>query len=97
MSETSDKRIVKNTFFVYLRLFVVTVISLVSTRFVLQALGASDFGLYNIVGSKSTVFNRKEKNGTDTNIRPRTAFIKKLTRIPQPLQAGDELCKALPG
>ena len=24
-------------------------------------------------------------------------FIKKLTRIPQPLQAGDELCKALPG
>ena len=23
-------------------------------------------------------------------------FIKKLTRIPQPLQAGDELCRALP-
>ena len=57
MSETSDKRIVKNTFFVYLRLFVVTVISLVSTRFVLQALGASDFGLYNIVGSIRTMLN----------------------------------------
>ena len=57
MSETSDKRIVKNTFFVYLRLFVVTVISLVSTRFVLQALGASDFGLYNIVGSIITMLN----------------------------------------
>ena len=37
-------------------------------------------------------------DGSVTKIsqQPVDDFIKKLTRIPQPLQAGDELCKALP-
>ena len=48
---TDNKRIAKNTVIVYIRLVVVTLIGLLSSRFVLQALGVSDYGLYNVVGS----------------------------------------------
>ena len=47
----SNKQIVKNTGFVYLRLIISTFIGLISSRFVLRALGVSDYGLYNIVGA----------------------------------------------
>ena len=40
----------RNMFFVYFRLLFVTVIGLVTTRLVFQALGQSDYGLYNVVG-----------------------------------------------
>ena len=42
-------RLVKNTFFLYLRMFFLMFISLFTTRIVLNALGASDFGIYNVV------------------------------------------------
>ena len=52
-----NKRIVKNTAIVYARLVVTTLIGLASSRFVLKALGASDFGLYNVVGSIVVIFS----------------------------------------
>lgn len=52
-----NKRIVKNTAVVYTRLVITTLLGLVSSRFVLKALGASDFGLYNVVGSIVVIFS----------------------------------------
>lgn len=48
--QNNNKRIAKNTVIIYLQLFVSMAVSLVSSRLVLQTLGASDYGLYNVVG-----------------------------------------------
>lgn len=46
-----------NTIILYIRLFVVSVSGLLSTRYALQALGESDFGLFGIIGSIITFMN----------------------------------------
>lgn len=43
-------RIIKNTFYLYFRLFITLVVSLWTTRIVLTALGIDNFGIYNVVG-----------------------------------------------
>lgn len=50
MSQISNKRIVKNTGFLYLRLLVLLFVSLYTSRIVLENLGVTDFGIYNVVG-----------------------------------------------
>ncbi|WP_150452008.1 lipopolysaccharide biosynthesis protein [Arenibacter lacus] len=47
---SANKTIVKNSLVLYIRLIIVSIIGLLSSRFILQALGASDFGLYSVVG-----------------------------------------------
>ena len=47
---SNNARIYKNTAFLYIRMFVMMIISLFSSRIVLQALGKSDYGLYSVVG-----------------------------------------------
>lgn len=51
MKQTSEqnKTIAKNTFYLYLRLIVSMVISLYTSRAILEALGVEDYGIYNIV------------------------------------------------
>ena len=44
------KRVVLNTGFLYIRMAITVFISLYATRLVLNALGAQDFGLFNVVG-----------------------------------------------
>lgn len=46
---TSTKRLAKNTIMMYIRMGITMIAGLVTTRVVLQALGADDFGLYNAV------------------------------------------------
>ena len=48
---SANKVIVKNSFILYFKLIIVSIIGLFSSRYVLQALGTSDFGLYSVVGS----------------------------------------------
>lgn len=48
--QQSNSRIVKNTMYLYLRMLVVLVINLYTSRIVLQALGVEDYGIYNVVG-----------------------------------------------
>lgn len=43
-------RIAKNTAYLYVKMGITIFISLYSTRLILNALGASDFGIYNLVG-----------------------------------------------
>lgn len=52
-----NRRIAKNTLIVYARLIITTLLGLLSSRFVLAALGASDFGLYNVVGATVIMFS----------------------------------------
>lgn len=47
---SKNKRIFKNTAVLYVRMILVMIITLYSSRVVLQALGIEDFGLYNVVG-----------------------------------------------
>lgn len=59
MPNTSDnnKTIAKNTVVIYIRLITVALIGLLSTRFIVKALGAEDYGLYNVVGSIVVMIN----------------------------------------
>ena len=52
----SNKRIAKNTLLLYLRMFYNLIISLFTARVILHALGFTDYGLYNVVGSVTTMF-----------------------------------------
>lgn len=49
MQNSNNKRIVKNTVMLYIRMFVLMIISLFTSRVILQALGITDFGIYNVV------------------------------------------------
>lgn len=52
-----NKRIAKNTFFLYFRMLFLMCISLYTSRIVLHTLGVTDFGIYNIVGSVVVMFS----------------------------------------
>lgn len=57
MSAESNKRIAKNTLYLYVRMFLTMLVSLYTSRVVLAVLGASDYGLYNVVGGIITLFS----------------------------------------
>lgn len=52
MSDTSanNKRIAKNTLLLYVRMLLTIVVGLYTSRVVLNTLGVSDYGIYNVVG-----------------------------------------------
>lgn len=58
MSEVSsnNKRIAKNTLLLYFRMLLTMVVSLYTSRVVLQTLGVEDYGIYNVVGGVVTMF-----------------------------------------
>lgn len=63
---SNNKRIAKNTLFLYLRMILVLVVSLYTTRVVLNALGAVDYGIHNVVAGFVTMFaflNTSMSNG----------------------------------
>ena len=47
----SNKRILKNTVMLYIRMAVIMLVTLYTSRVVLDVLGVDDYGIYNIVGS----------------------------------------------
>lgn len=49
-SSVNNKRIIKNTGMLYVRMILVMLVSLYTSRVVLQSLGVVDYGIYNIVG-----------------------------------------------
>lgn len=59
MSNTSEnnKRIAKNTLLLYFRMLFMMVVSLYTSRVVLNALGVEDFGIYNVVGGVVAMFS----------------------------------------
>lgn len=55
MEISNNKRIAKNTIFLYIRMMVVMLVSLYTSRVILNTLGASDYGIYNVVGGIVTI------------------------------------------
>lgn len=52
----NSKRIAKNTAIMYIRMFVMLLIGLYTSRVILQTLGVSDYGTYNVVGGVVAMF-----------------------------------------
>lgn len=59
MKETTqdNKRIAKNTVMLYIRMFVMLAVGLYTSRVVLDVLGVSDYGIYNIIGGVVVLFS----------------------------------------
>ena len=53
---TSNKRIAKNTIFLYIRMFFVLIVSLYTSRVILNTLGIEDYGIYNVVAGFVSLF-----------------------------------------
>lgn len=54
---SNTKRIAKNTLFLYFRQILIMLVSLYTVRVVLNTLGASDYGIYNVVAGVVTMFS----------------------------------------
>lgn len=48
--ESDNKRIAKNTMYLYIRMFLIMGVTLYMSRVLLDKLGVTDYGLYNVVG-----------------------------------------------
>ena len=46
----NNKRIARNTMLLYIRMLIMMIVSLYTSRVVLEALGVTDYGIYNVVG-----------------------------------------------
>lgn len=57
MASVSDnQRIAKNTFFLYIRMLLTMGVSIYTTRIVLEILGETDYGIYNVIGGVIAMF-----------------------------------------
>lgn len=56
-NSTNSKRIAKNTLLLYVRMLFLMLISLYTSRVILNALGVEDYGIYNVVGGVVTMFS----------------------------------------
>lgn len=56
MSNTNNKRVAKNTLFLYFRMILIMLVTLYTSRVILAQLGISDYGVYNVVGGVVTMF-----------------------------------------
>ena len=55
-SAENNKRIAKNTLFLYIRTLFVLLVSLYMSRVILQVLGVSDYGIYQVIGGLVAMF-----------------------------------------
>ena len=54
--KNNNKTIAKNTFVLYLRMMLMMLVGLYTSRIVLETLGVEDFGIYNVVGGVVALF-----------------------------------------
>ena len=54
--DSNNKRIAKNTLLLYVRMLFTMIISLYTSRVVLNTLGVTDYGIYNVVGGIVSLF-----------------------------------------
>ena len=48
--QSNNKRIAKNTLFLYTRMILIMLVTLYTSRVILAELGVEDYGIYNVVG-----------------------------------------------
>lgn len=68
-SSDNNKRIAKNTVVLYIRMIFLMFVSFFTSRVVLEALGVSDYGIYNVVGGLVALFNIVSKSLTSATTR----------------------------
>lgn len=56
MAESDNRRLINNTLALYIRQIITVIISLYTSRVVLQALGVDNYGIYNLVGGVVVLF-----------------------------------------
>ena len=56
MSKVDNKKIAKNTLLLYARMILLMLVSLYTSRVILNGLGVADYGIYNVVGGVVTMF-----------------------------------------
>ena len=56
-SSYNSKRVAKNTLILYIRMFFIMLVSLYTSRVILQVLGIEDYGVYNVVGGVVSMFS----------------------------------------
>ena len=56
-SQANNKRIAKNTMLLYFRMAITMLVQLYTSRVVLQTLGVTDYGIYNVVGGIVSMFS----------------------------------------
>lgn len=56
MSKIANKKIIKNTLFLYIRMFLVLLISLYTSREVMNLLGLEDYGIYQVIAGFVSLF-----------------------------------------
>lgn len=92
---STGKRLARNTFFMYFRMFIQLAIALYTSRVVLNQLGVEDYGIYNLVGSVVAMFSSLrtlfasstqrflnfEMGKWDKGIEKKSQMIKELKRI----------------
>jgi O-antigen/teichoic acid export membrane protein len=69
MSTRDNKRIAKNTLMLYIRMFITMGISLFTTRIILEALGVTDYGIYNAIGGIVVMFGILSKTLAASTLR----------------------------
>ena len=54
---TNNKRIAKNTLFLYMRMLILMLVSLYTSRVILDALGVKDYGIYHVIAGFVAMFS----------------------------------------
>ena len=65
----TNKRIAKNTLVLYVRMLLLMLVSLYTSRVILEALGVEDFGIYNVVGGVVSLLGFFTSSLTNTSQR----------------------------
>ena len=55
--QEKDKRIIRNTIIQYVKILISAIVSLISTRIVLQQLGIDDYGIFSVVAGMIALFS----------------------------------------
>ena len=76
-SRSENKRIARNSMFMYIRMGFSMFVGLFTSRVVLQNLGVNDFGIYNVVGGIITMFSFLNGCMSNTTSRYITVYIGK--------------------
>ena len=56
-SQSNNRRIAKNTVLLYFRTLFIMMITLYTSRVILNQLGVEDYGIYNVVGGVVAMFS----------------------------------------
>ena len=85
-NKTDNKRLAKNTLFLYFRMFLTLIVGLYTSRVVLHVLGVVDYGIYNVIGGIVAIFASLNGAMASTSSRYITFYLgrnnfKKLNKV----------------